>query len=147
MTKIKWNWGTKLALWITAFIVFMLILVFMTMRNNIMLVEKDYYPKGLDYQSRIDELENAQLKNASFLPSQENDSLQLKLSNVVADSGTLVFFRPSDNSLDRSYPFNSQNNHPIRLPLTHFKPGKYILKAQWYYKNTPYYREQIIFIK
>ena len=62
MTKIsdiKWNWGTKLALWIIAFVLFILSLVYMSLGYDVNLVEKDYYPKGLVYQQRIEAINNA----------------------------------------------------------------------------------------
>lgn len=145
--KIKWNWGTKLALWIMAFIVFMLGLVTIAVRNSINLVEKDYYPKGLVYQNRIDEMENTKLEHITFLVDQNDQELIISFPNIVVDSGTLFFFRPSDGDLDRTVAFNQADSNEKRLPINQFAKGKYILKAQWNSNNKGYYLEKVIFIK
>lgn len=145
--KYKWNWGTKLALWITAFILFMLTLVFLTFQNDAMLVERDYYPKGLEYQNRIDEVKRAGAAGAFFDLRQENNTLILDMVNIHADSGKAVFFRPSDNTLDLSFDLATVNKDSLLLPITKFKKGKYILKSQWYKDGESYYFEKILFIK
>jgi len=145
--KIKWNWGTKLALWITAFILFMLGLVFMTLMNDVTLVEKDYYPKGLDYQTRINEMENARLENAVFIVTQKENEIEITFPDVKADSGEINFFRPSDNTMDRVVSFDDSDNGIKHLDISDFHKGKYILKIKWKKGDTAYYLEQVAFIK
>jgi len=145
--KIKWNWGTKLAIWIVAFIVFMLTLVFMTTTSEINLVEKDYYPKGLKYQNRIDAIKNAKDIGAVFTISQDENNIIINAPNIMADSGTMLFFRPSENMLDKSYNLVINNNEKIIIPKQEFNHGRYILKVNWFNKNIEYYVEQSIFIK
>ena len=142
--NIKWNWGTKLALWITVFILFMLGLVFMTILNDITLVEKDYYPKGLDYQNRIDEMENARLEKVSFTVKQLENEIEIHFSNVKADSGTINFFRPSNNQMDRIIHFNNTDNGVKHLDINDFHKGKYIMKISWKNGNKNYYLEQVM---
>ncbi len=45
--KIKWNWGTKITIAIILFVSMILGFVYTATQNPIILVEKDYYPKGL----------------------------------------------------------------------------------------------------
>ena len=59
--KIKWNWGTKLVIAIILFMGFIFVLVYLSTQNTIDLVERDYYPKGLKYQNRIEEIKNASM--------------------------------------------------------------------------------------
>ncbi len=145
--NIKWNWGTKLALWIITFILFMLGLVFMTFKNDITLVEKDYYPKGLDYQTRINEMENARTENAQFKIKQGESELSILFPGVVADSGHITFFRPSDNSLDRVITFTPEDEGEKHMDINDFQKGKYIMKIKWKSKDKAYYVEQVLFIK
>lgn len=145
--KIKWNWGTKLALWITAFILFMLGLVFMTLMNDVTLVEKDYYPKGLDYQTRINEMKNARLENATFTITQMDNEIEIAFPDVKADSGQIIFFRPSDNSMDRVVSFDDSDNGIKHLDIHDFHKGKYVLKISWKHGDKKYYVEQVALIK
>jgi len=145
--KIKWNWGTKLAIWIVAFIVFMLTLVYLTTTYEVNLVEKDYYPKGLMYQTRIDAIQNADSINAVFSTSQDENNIVLNIPDIQADSGTILFFRPSGNSLDRTYELIIVDDHRLVFPINNFEYGKYILKINWFHSNKEYYVEQVFFMK
>jgi hypothetical protein len=145
--NIKWNWGTKLALWITVFILFMLGLVFMTIMNDVTLVEKDYYPKGLDYQNRINEMENAKLVNASFKVKQLENEIEIQFPNVNADSGTIYFFRPSNNQMDRMIRFDDSDNGVKHLDISDFHKGKYVMKISWKSANKAYYLEQVMTLR
>jgi len=143
----KWNWGTKLVIWIVAFIVFMLTLVYMTTTSKVNLVEEDYYPKGLKYQTRIDAIENANSINAVFSVLQDENELVVSLPDIEVDSGFILFFRPSGNSLDRTYDLIVSDNKKMTIPKTDFVRGKYILKINWYNKAKEYYVEQAFFVK
>jgi hypothetical protein len=145
--KIKWNWGTKLAIWIVAFIVFMLSLVYMTTTSRVNLVEKDYYPKGLKYQTRIDAIKNATDIDAVFTTSQNDNNIIIQLPDIKVDSGSILFFRPSGNSLDKSYPLVMNNEKMIIFPKDDFSLGRYILKINWFNKEKEFYVEQSLFIK
>ena len=57
--KIKWHWGTGILIAIILFIGLMITLVFLSSRQEFHLVEKDYYPKALEYQQQIDKEQNS----------------------------------------------------------------------------------------
>lgn len=145
--KTKWNWGTKLAIWIAAFVVFILVLVYTSFNYDVNLVEKDYYPKGLMYQSRINAIENASNIGAEFIISQNNENLNILMPDILSDSGTIMFFRPSDISWDRTYKLLSVEGNTISIPSTDFTNGKYIVKFNWWHNNMEYYVEQVYTIK
>ncbi len=50
----KINWGTKLAFFAILFMVFVVSMVVVISRQDMPLVEDDYYEKGLNYQKEID---------------------------------------------------------------------------------------------
>ncbi len=145
--KIKWNWGTKLAIWIIAFILFILSFVYISFNYDVGLVEKDYYPKGLVYQQRIDAIANAQKINADFEINQNIESVVIKTPDIVVDSGTITFFRPSDNDLDRVYDLIINDLHEIIIPKSEFVLGKYKIKFNWKHLQNEYYVEKTFYIK
>lgn len=146
MKNIKWNWGTKLALFIIAFILFILILVYQTTKYDVNLVEKDYYPKGLVYQQRIDAIDNAKSIGADFMVTQNNNNLMFAISNIVADSGSVLFFRPSNTNLDMLYDLTSIDSVMI-LPVSNFENGKYKVKTNWWKDGIEYYIEKTYVVK
>ena len=145
--KTKWNWGTKLAIWIIVFILFILTLVYMSFSYDIGLVEKDYYPKGLKYQSRIDAINNAKNIDVVFNISQEGENVIIEMPDVQVKDGTITFFRPSDNSFDRVFSWDLDEDNNIKLPVRELTEGKYIVKFNWKHEDKEYYVEQIYFVK
>lgn len=63
--RIKWNWGTGILIGIIAFMAFIIGLVYFSVQQNFDLVERDYYPKALEYQQQIDKEENARKTGAA----------------------------------------------------------------------------------
>ena len=145
--KIKWNWGTKLALWITAFILFILTLVLLSLKYDIGLVEKDYYPKGLVYQNRIDAIENALEFSNIFKFAQNEKDVIIETPEIEVDEGTVTFFRPSDNSFDRVYELHVADNKNIIIPKSDLIVGKYLVKFEWKHLNKNYYVEKVFVLK
>ena len=119
----------------------------MTTNYEVNLVEKDYYPKGLKYQTRIDAIENAREINAIFLAEQTNDSIIITTPEIMVDSGSIMFFRPSGSSLDKTYDLVINKNNKLNFSLEDFIHGKYLLKTNWFFKDKEYYVEQPLFIK
>lgn len=144
--KTKWNWGTKLVIWIVAFVVFILSLVYMSLSYDVNLVEKDYYPKGLKYQSRIDAIENAKSIDANVNIIQNGNNLNVIISNIQPDSGNVTLFRPSDVSFDRKYELEP-NTTALAIPVSDLTNGKYIVKCNWWQSGNEYYVEQVYSIK
>ena len=145
--KIKWNWGTKLLIAIIIFMSFIFVLVFLTTQNTINLVEKDYYPKGLKYQTRIDEIKKATLVKEQFNVIQKDGLIVLSLPEINADSGSIVFFRPSDQLLDFTSSINPDSLGKIYFSYNNFKKGKYLIKVHWYKNGEGYYIEKRFFVK
>jgi hypothetical protein len=145
--KIQWNWGTKLLIAIILFMSFIFVLVYLSTQNNINLVEKDYYPKGLKYQNRIEEIKNASHVSDSFNIVQEGNHMVLTVPQIESDSGTIVFFRPSDQSLDFATHMQANFNGNLYFPLDDFEKGLYIIKIHWFHKAEGYYVEKKFFVK
>ena len=52
------NWGNKIILAFTLFVIFLGVLVYRSVNNNVQLVAPDYYEQELTYQHEIDKLKN-----------------------------------------------------------------------------------------
>jgi hypothetical protein len=140
--NIKWNWGTKLFIAIVLFMSFIFVLVFLSTQNQIYLVEKDYYPKGLKYQDRIDEIQNAEAFKDSFLIEKIDNHVVISYTILHADSGTIYFFRPSDKTLDMTYTFHTDTTKRMYFDASQFKKGKYLVKVFWKEAGKGFYIEK-----
>ncbi len=145
MMKIKWNWGTKLTLWIIVFMVFIFVLVFISVKNSIILVEKDYYPKGLKFQTRIDEKNNAFHLKDQFQLSQQGEYVVLSFPEIQPDTGTVVFFRHNNNMLDQTIKIKTDTAGKMYFPGKNFERGKYLVKIHWFEKGKGYFVEKNFF--
>ena len=144
--KIKWNWGTKIIVAIIIFMSFIFVLVYLSIQNPIDLVEKDYYPKGLKYQTRIDEIKNASIIRDSITIIRKDNHMVLSISTIDADSGSIVFFRPSNQSLDFTVNIEADSLGKMYFLTNEFEKGLYIMKIHWFQNNKGYYVEKKIFV-
>lgn len=140
--NIPWNWGTKLLIAIIIFMSFIFVLVYLSAKNQIDLVEKDYYPKGLKYQDRIDEIQNAEAYKDSFLIEKINNQVVVSYTVLQADTGSIYFFRPSDNTLDMVYTFQPDTTGKMYIGAEQFKKGKYLVKVFWKESGKGFYIEK-----
>ncbi len=145
--KMKWNWGTKITIAIILFISMILGFVYVATQNRIILVEKDYYPKGLVYQTRIDAIKNAYHFKNDMTFKQNKGQLFLKIPNTAPDSGTITFYRPNEEKvLDIVEPVKVNVPIDVVFPKEHFKMGFYVLKIMWWQKGKSYYIEKKVFL-
>ena len=145
--KIKWNWGTKIAIAIILFVSMILGFVYVATQNPIILVEKDYYPKGLEYQSRINDIKNAAPFKDSMVLKQSKGQLFLKIPNTSPDSGNITFYRPNEEKgLDIVQPLSAKTPINVTFSKKHFKMGFYILKISWWQNGIGYFIEKKIFL-
>ncbi|MCF6171146.1 MAG: FixH family protein [Bacteroidales bacterium] len=143
--KMNWNWGTKLILWIVLFMGFIFVLVYLSTQNSIILVEKDYYPKGLEFQNRIDERNNALQLRAGFQIRQIRENVVVEFPCIKPDSGTLVFYRHNNKLLDQTINIKIDETKKMYFPLAGFEKGKYLVKFHWFENGKGYFVEKDFF--
>ena len=145
--KIKWNWGTKITIAIILFVSMILGFVYTATQNRIILVEKDYYPKGLDYQAHINKIKNATVYKAAMKFKQDKEQLILIIPKTTPDSGTITFYRPNEEkSFDIVEPISAEKSIDVAFPKHRFKMGFYILKILWWQDGKGYFIEKKIFL-
>ena len=145
--KIKWNWGTGITLFIILFVSFILFRVYLTLQNPVDLVEKDYYPKGLAFQDRIDEVNNANSVKDKFVIEQTERGVIVHLPTMHPDTGSLHVFRPSDEDMDILLQLHPDSTMAIRFDTKQFHRGKYIMKLYWEELGNRYYLEKNFFFQ
>ncbi len=140
--KIKWNWGTGITLFIIIYMLSILFRVYLTTKHPVSLVEKDYYPKGLQYEERIHETINAIPLRTQFVIKQLTKEVVFYFPKMNPDTSNLHVFRPSDEKLDISCEVNTDSSNTMRFPVSKFHKGKYIIKLYWVENKKGYYIEK-----
>ena len=140
------NWGQGIALFFGVFVVFMVSLVVVCMRqDDLHLVTEDYYGEEIKYQQQIDKMANARdLDYKIFIYDAEVKTLGLNLPQGAV--GTLHLFRPSDARLDQKFPVDLGLENKFFLDLKDLKPGYWKMLLTWEEGGKSYYQEQKITI-
>ncbi|MCB0805572.1 MAG: FixH family protein [Bacteroidales bacterium] len=147
--KIKWNWGTGILLAIILFMGFIIVLVTFTVRQNFDLVEKDYYPKALEYQQQIDKEQNARLLAEKVMVENTGPAIRLTFQEMFEPSGisgTVTFYRPSDKSGDIVYEISLDSAGIQQFNTATLQDGKYILKIDYRVGGKLYFQEEPVYI-
>lgn len=139
----KINWGTGLAIFMFAFVIFILSFVYKTFTNekyNHQLVSKEYYKDEINYQQEIDALSNAKkLKTNLKLIATEN-GIQVVFPSDFEEStveGIIKLQRTSDIKLDFDLPIELINNE-LLIPKEKLVKGLYNIKINWVVNNKKY---------
>ena len=140
--KMKWNWGTKIALVYIGFCAFIIFLVVKTFREDVALVSDDYYLQEIIYQDRIDEITNAASLDYQVEIRQGSEYIEA----VFPDSGTITgqihFYRPDNERLDRKFDFEGT----ALVSKGELAAGRYRMKISWTDSERNFYTEKIIMV-
>ena len=147
--KIKFNWGTGIAVFIILFIIALLVFVRYALHQPINLVEEDYYGKELVYEAHIQKVKNTETLSEKISINTYKRHLTLMLPGSIAKNdvtGTIHFYRPSNYELDLIIPLEPDTNGIQMINLENLVSGKYIIKLDWMSDSTDYYQEETIIL-
>ena len=139
----KWNWGTKLVIAMALFMAMVIVFVVLMMKEDINLVEKDYYPKGQSFQEQIIKQKNADTISVPIQIERKGDSIILCFPEYFESNkivGTVHLYHRSEENNDRLVQL-SEVNGCFPISISGLK-GRYITKIDWVYNDTPYYIEK-----
>ncbi|MCH7409219.1 FixH family protein [Belliella sp. DSM 111904] len=135
------DWGKGIVIVIAAFVVFMIGLVTICMKqDDIHLVTQQYYEEEIKYQEQIDKISNA--KSLEYKVLDYNAKLKALSLNVPESAiGTIHFFRPSDARLDSKLNFQEIKTEDGLVDLAMLMPGYWRVKVSWENEGVLYYDE------
>jgi len=147
--KINWNWGTGIFIAAGVFMLFIIGFVYFMFQENFDLVEKDYYPKALVYQERIDKQENTSKLGIKVKVEIIDNSVIITFPKAFDPgrlSGNVFFYRPSEQKGDINTSIKVDTSGIMTYPLSGLITGKYLVKLDYSYDNTGYYQEEALFV-
>jgi hypothetical protein len=145
----KWNWGTKLMMVFGIFVLGMVSLVVMSMRQKVELVAKNYYQDELRYQEVLNATALANGLSAAVKVTKEAGFVTVQLPQEMAAGpvqGKIFFYCPSDAKKDRHIPLSIDGKGLQAVGLQQLVPGKYLVKIAWEFNKQQYYAEQTLTI-
>ncbi len=138
--KIKFTWGTGIFLFLAIFLMACAAFIIFAMNQDVNLVHKDYYEKGLDYSEQMNiNSRSAKFKNA-ISAGLHDDFLKIDIEEMLAaniDSGSVLLFRPSDSKNDIAISLE-KSVKMVQIPKKELLLGRYIIKFFWYSEGLKY---------
>ncbi|MFZ4545442.1 MAG: FixH family protein [Saprospiraceae bacterium] len=143
------NWGTRIVIFYSAFVVGILFLVIKSTYHSWDLVTEDYYGEELKYQTRIDDMTNTnRLENKPVIRISNADVVVNFPKELMAanPAGKVKFYKPSDKTGDfeQALQLDADGNQKLSIPAG--KSGKYNAQLSWSSGDKAYYQEFYLFL-
>ena len=124
----KLNWGGKLMIAAILFMGFVISMVVIISKQDMPLVEQDYYERGLNYQKEID-------NNANMDTTLRVDLIGTNLEIVSEEAINAVqvkCYRPSNPDLDKIFTVNLLGGKKEVYDLANLDKGKWVISVIWF---------------
>jgi len=136
----KFNWGTGILIFLVLFLAASAAFIIFAMNQDVNLVHKDYYEKGVDYTQEMNTMSRSEKFTDSVLVYFDEQKLLVDVRTSLAvaiDSGKVLMFRPSGSKYDIQFPLNIPVE-TISIAREKLIAGRYILKLSWYSAGLKY---------
>ena len=142
------NFGGKIVILYLSFVALILTLVFNCYSMDVDLVSTDYYAQEINFQQKINAINNEKDLKASITHVVNDKNVVLVIDSSLLSNdfnGTVTFFRPSDSKMDVQVKMNFKNNEQV-LDTKQLIHGAYKLQLSWTSNQKKYFKEEVIFI-
>lgn len=143
------NWGYKILIGFSTFVVGMLCMVGVAMKQSNEMMDDNYYDKELKFQDKIDASKNlsAVAEKLSITDSGNIIVLQLPAATVASNTvGTIECIRSAEQKRDVKMRLQLDENGRQVLPKALFVNGIYQLRLDWTTNGTTYFHSQALII-
>lgn len=143
------HWGYRIAALYLGFVVFIISLVTLAMRQHFDLVASDYYQQEMKYQEVIDKKENLKaLSQPISVRTQKNNQIVLFTfpPEIKNPKGEIYFYRSADSRKDFSQPVFIDQNHTQAINYSGLEKGIWKIKLDFSDADKPYYQEFNVYL-
>lgn len=142
--KIKLNWGSGIAIGMTAFVAFIVILGVQMFRQSPGDYDHQYYEKGLAFDSVY--VKEQRVITDQAQPGFKLSSKVLHVQFSGASAGNVRFERPSDPDLDKVVRFESDASNAVIIPVAKFATGQWQVTFDWQSSGKKYLYQREMFL-
>jgi len=145
----KFNWGTGILIFLILFLLAAAAFIIFAMSQDVNLVHKDYYEKGVDYTDQMNVITRSQPFIEKIKVQQNENGLLISLDSALAatiDSGKVLLYRPSGSNQDLEFLMGKPVGN-IFISSDKLIGGRYILKSQWFTGGTRFETEQPVIVQ
>lgn len=147
--KIKFNWGTGIALAILFFIAFIMYFVIKVQSDNSYnneLVVEDYYKKERTLEDKLSREQNAANLTEQVTIHQNAESIIIHFPqafDATKITGKVSLYRPSNQRLDFDIPI-SISAPQLLIPKSDLAGGRWDIAVEWKYNDTEYRNNKML---
>lgn len=144
----KINWGARIAILYTGFVLLILFLVFKSFQVDVDLVTEDYYEQELKFQEIINKKANANRLSEGLIYVLDAKSLLFSFPIDQRNiEGKIKIYRPSNKKFDRLFIIELNEENQIDLDLENSPSGLYKMMIDWSNDSIGYYVEKDIYLQ
>jgi hypothetical protein len=140
----KITWGTKLVIFMAMFMGFIILMALRMMKEEISLIQTDYYEKGENYQNTINESIGADsLIYFQFNEGTGEPILTIKnLKKNPISNAKLQLIYLANKTNDKEFVIQIIDTTATEIDLSSFDKGNWISRLNWSDKNGKHYLEK-----
>jgi hypothetical protein len=145
----KSNWGYNIAAFYIFFVIVLLIVVFIFMRQDVGLVTNDYYAKEIAYQEEIDKTNRTKELTEQLDITAEPAQIKFSFPKMFRSGdidGTIHFYRPSNKENDFVADIVTDSSRIQFIKTGKLEKGLWKVKVDWSIKNISYFNEKIVMV-
>lgn len=144
----KLSWGTKLGMFASVYVIGVLIFVVFSTTQDINLISKDYYPQGIEFQSKIDKIKNVHDLKEKVVLSQKAGTINIQFPEGMHEGviGSIIFYRPSNSDNDLRSDIKLDASGLQVFDADKLINGRYAIKIDWTHQDKAYYQEEAIYL-
>ena len=149
MSRMKWNWGTGIFLFIVLFMAACFAFLYYARHQVWNLVEEDYYPKELRYEERLQATRNANALVPPVAITLGKENLEVGFPEPFRGAdmkGSILVYRPSDEKMDVRVQLTPDTSLVRRIPVSRLASGRFVVKVEWTASGKGYYVEKDIYV-
>jgi hypothetical protein len=139
------NWGKGIIAGMIVFMLFILGMCFYMFAAPIDDYDHQYYEKGLTYNQYYNKEMQVIKDHAQPVVKISGDYIFIKFKNPA--TGTLHLQRPSNNSLDKTYRFDSGESSEVQICIKSITKGRWQMLFDWQTNQKAYTYQQVITLK
>lgn len=143
------NWGWKIVVLYSAFVIMTLSMVVYFMGQKVDLVADDYYKQEIEYQDQIDKISNTKsLKEPigyEYLRADQSIKLSFPQTHVKQDiRGEIHFYRPANADEDKEFAVRLTDSCEQVIAVASLSRGLWKIKINWRSGGKEYFDEKIV---
>lgn len=141
----KWNLntGNLLIYGSVLTLLFIFSLIFSFIKEDLLLVTKDYYEEEVTYDIHKQELKNAELQGDLIKAEKNGNAVVLTIPDFIAKDflkGEVIAYFPSWPSNDQVFPLSKNDTGQFKIEVANTRNVPYTLKVKFSDSSKSYYK-------